>query len=208
MGRVVSKMIGTILPPWSKGTDAKFYALSDLCQDICTMMEKYFVEDCDKLPIGKIKTTKEIKELASREVMLKGGLKIRYKERLSEGIRFLDIVYCLGGSWFTQSIEIEAGLAKYGLRRYWLCRCGRRCSKLYLRRDRPVAFGCRNCLNLKYNLSYLNRNTKAGRILSQAHWLNKTMELQEKIHSITYGNRGTRKAISFLLAARRLQRIP
>jgi len=161
------------------------------------MMNKYLVEDCELLPVGQLKTTWPIINLETKELVLKSGLKIRYHERDFDDGRFLVIEYC-AGRWTTQTIKIDTWPITFGMRRFLLCQCGRRCSTLYMRPDRPHAFTCRYCGDLKYGLSYLNKRTKAGRVFYAAHWMNKSMELQERIHRIDYRNMPTKKAMRFI----------
>lgn len=167
------------------------------------MMQKNFVENSELLKVRQIKTAWPLIEDSSKEVTLKGGLKIRYRERKFEGERLVDITFNTGRQWMTQSIVVETWPVGYGLRRYWQCQCGRPCSVLYMRPDHPI-FACRECLNLKYSLSYLNRHTKVGRLLYRAHWANKSMNLQESITRVDYGGKYTRKAANLMLIARKI----
>ena len=167
------------------------------------MLEKNFVENSELLKVGEIQTSWPIVEDSSKEVALKGGLKIRYRERKFEGERLLDITFNVGRQWMTQSIVIETWPVGYGLRRYWQCQCGKSCSVLYLRSD-SHPFACRECLNLKYNLSYLNRHTKVGKLLYRAHWANRAIELQERISRIDYQGKYTRKATRLMKISKKV----
>lgn len=168
------------------------------------MVEKNFVENSELLVVNRIKTIWPLITGTPQEATLKNGLRIKYKERVLEGERFLDIIYCVNKNWVTQSIPVETWPVHFGIRRYWTCGCGKRCAVLYMHPERPMAFACKGCLDLNYNLSYLNRNTKNGKILYNFHWLNKLMELQENISRLSYKNKGTRKTIKFIIMSRKL----
>lgn len=167
------------------------------------MLEKNFVENCSFLKVKQIKTVWPLIEDSSKDVILKGGLKIRYRERKFEGERLVDITFNIGRQWITQSIVVETWPVGYGLRRYWQCQCEKPCSVLYLRPDYHT-FACRECLNLKYSLSYLNRYTKVGKLLYRAHWANKAMNLQESITRVDYGGKYTRKATRLMKISKKV----
>lgn len=170
------------------------------------MIEKNFLENCSFLKVGQFKTSWPTIPDYSKEIILKGGLKIRYRERKFEGERLVDITFNVGRQWIPQSIVVETWPVGYGLRRYWQCQCGKPCSILYLRPDHPI-FACRECLNLKYSLSYLNKHTKVGELLYRAHWANKAMDLQERISRVDYQGKYTRKAVRLMLISKKLEKM-
>ena len=95
---------------------------------------------------------------------------------------------CHGRTELTQAIELTRTAITFGLRRYFLCSCGRRVNSLYLKHGH---FACRHCHNLAYEITRLRVGTFAYKI--NRH--DKIEDAKHQVRNISYGSVGyTRKA--------------
>jgi hypothetical protein len=95
----------------------------------------------------------------------------------------------------TQTILLDTTELQYGTNVYMLCICGQRCRTLYLYRD---YFACRDCLNLKYELTTINPHTLSGSLFRMMHRSLKLKEKQLHLSRVDYKGKMTRKVKSFV----------
>jgi hypothetical protein len=176
------------------------------------------VEECYKLsigdlgkhllyPIGSNRMYAQHKELEnlkgkSGEVILSALysfklLKVNYRVHFDDVLR-LEIFF---GSNY-QIIPLDTTELYYGTNVYMLCSCGRRCQVLYMRKDTVNRFACRDCLNLKYEMTTFNRNTQLGVYSVLLHRHQKLMAKQLGVKRIDYNGNITRKARSIIKLSR------
>ena len=87
-----------------------------------------------------------------------------------------------------QAIEIVYKRITFGLRRYFLCRCGRMVNSLYLKNG---ILKCRHCHQLAYEITRLRKGTFLYRI----NRISKIKSIEHQTRNLFYGDRGyTRKA--------------
>lgn len=91
-----------------------------------------------------------------------------------------------------QCLEIQKTPAFRGVKTFFVCWCGKRCKKLYLRPD-GERFACRGCNDLTYLSSRITRDTVNGTIFSDFNKLTKLIERREKIRSPWYRGTQTKK---------------
>lgn len=87
-----------------------------------------------------------------------------------------------------QCFEIQKTPAFRGVKTFFVCACGKRCKKLYLRQN-GERFGCRTCNRLTYFSSRVTRDTVNGALFSDFSRLTKLIERRENMRSVWY--RGT-----------------
>lgn len=85
----------------------------------------------------------------------------------------------------------------FGERAYFYCPCGCRVAKLYIP---PNGFElkCRNCHNLHYALTVLNKNSPAGRAVYQMNRLQKLANSRASMDRIFYRGEYTKRFKGFL----------
>ena len=83
-------------------------------------------------------------------------------------------------SEFNQTVEITRKLITFGLRRYFLCGCGRKVNSLYLKRG---TFACRHCHNLVYEITRLRKGTW----LYKLNRSEKIKAAEHQVRRISYG---------------------
>lgn len=174
----------------------------------------YLIEDCFKLRLGDLgkfllipvrieesdDLSKQTKTGRSGAALLLNGLssmRVDYKMNLNREPNIINIRFSDGrkeSSSIDQAIEIEKQELLFGTRFFFKCRCGKRLNVLYLRPDMPYCFACRECLNLKYFLTTINRKV-LGRELF--YWFDRSRRVKEKlaeIKQLTKNGKITRKA--------------
>ena len=119
------------------------------------------------------------------------ALELHYKVYFDEPLR-IEVFF---DSTKTQTILLDTVEYLYGTNVYMLCFCGRRCRTLYLHGDQ---FACRDCLNLKYELTTINHHTVSGNLFRMMHRSLKLKEKQLHLGRIDYNGKMTRKAKSFV----------
>lgn len=116
---------------------------------------------------------------------------------------FLDKRPALLKIWFTdnpkelyrgmgQEIEIEEDIATFGVRPYLKCTCENNAQVLYKPSDQAL-FSCRQCSNVKYESSSLNKSTMGG-LFYYTHKLIKLANKRQQIDRMIYANKFTKKA--------------
>ncbi|MSU45298.1 MAG: hypothetical protein EXS47_01580 [Candidatus Zambryskibacteria bacterium] len=97
-----------------------------------------------------------------------------------------------------QRIETEDVETSVAWRRYFLCpECNKHSHKLYLLPN-GKEFKCRSCHALRYTLTTINKNTPHGRMLYSMTRMDKLSKAREKMGTILYNGKYTKKFETFL----------
>jgi len=96
---------------------------------------------------------------------------------------------------FEQAVHLGVSNVRYGQRPWLMCRCGRRCGTLYLRRDR-LFFSCKKCLSLIYYHDTGTRqdDAKSKDLAWTIDWHPRGNELANLTQRVKYRNQYTRRA--------------
>ncbi|MFH2144058.1 MAG: hypothetical protein ABIJ97_16655 [Bacteroidota bacterium] len=147
--------------------------------------------------------------------LLKESLKkARAKETVEgEYLNYLDsgrpsaldyyIEYSIDGSTYLvvnigvepQRILLSEEELTFGTRTYLTCGCGQRTNALYLKEG---VFACRECHQLSYQSTTINRSSKHGKFLYKSSLAIKAMKMREGMSHIFYGSRYTKKFNNYL----------
>lgn len=109
----------------------------------------------------------------------------------------------IGGALY-QEIGLELQTIRWGVRWYFLCRCGRRCNTLYLPPGGKV-FSCRNCHNLTYLTHTINKNTNSGLHYYTLRKM-KLLWIKQAMDRMSYNGQNTKRAERYLEMAGKLER--
>jgi len=104
----------------------------------------------------------------------------------------VNIAYEFSDRIHKQTIYLDTEIITFGIRPYLLCGCGHRANTLYLRPDYPLYFACKNCLNLCYELTQINRKVLGGELFYRNNRILKIEETKEKINKIYWRGRITK----------------
>lgn len=175
------------------------------------------IEDCTKLSVGKIPT----EAISQSKTTWKSGednrvfgtygelfiesngsvQKIYYVARLMKQEASITIFYNLFGEEKVQIIPIDYIENNFGHRPYFRCpKCKNRCNNLYIPPQKNSVFSCRNCLNLSYELTRINRDSCMGEILYRLHHALKLIEMKNDIKRLFYDGEMTKKAKRYIKA--------
>lgn len=146
-------------------------------------MQRPFIEDCFHI------TPAYNSDFDLRRKM---GIHVEYH------IEAEDYVLVTVGNNAPQRIETEGVDLPVSYRIYFICPgCDKRAYKLYLLPD-GKEFKCRGCHKLRYKLTGINRKTPHGKMLYTMNRLDKLSKQREKMGTILYNGKYTRKFQSFL----------
>lgn len=121
---------------------------------------------------------------------------IEYHLSNNEELSTIILNFKIGGEARKQTISIETLKLPLGEKKYFQCKCGKRCSVLYLR---PAGgyFACRQCNKLTYEVKTINKKLMDG-ALYRLNRLNKLMEKSDSIDRVFYAGKPTKRVASFL----------
>ena len=94
-----------------------------------------------------------------------------------------------------QRILLSEEELTFGIRTYLTCACGNRVNTLYLKEG---VFACRECHNLKYQSTTINRNSRHGNFLYKQSQIIKAMDMRESMGRIFYKSQYTKKFNRYL----------
>ncbi|MFH1365934.1 MAG: hypothetical protein ABIG99_00875 [Patescibacteria group bacterium] len=94
-----------------------------------------------------------------------------------------------------QKILLATRELTFGTRTYLTCGCGQRTNALYLKN---TFFACRNCQNLRYQSTNINKTSDHGMFFYQQSKVLKLMELRESMDRIFYRSNYTKKFSRYL----------
>jgi hypothetical protein len=101
-------------------------------------------------------------------------------------------------------IDTEDVMTAVAWRTCFVCPCcSEKVSKLYLLPN-GKDFKCRHCHKLKYRLTGINKNTTHGRALYEMARMDKLIKMREKLGTIIYNGKFTKKFKSYLRQCKRL----
>jgi len=135
----------------------------------------YLVEECQKISIGAIRKD------------------LRFKYADDEA----SLVFDAGDGHLPQQIMLTEQAITFGIRRYFVCACGARCNKLYLPPGKRE-YRCRACYRLRYELSYINRTSKHGRLLYRTNRMLKLVDKRAGMSRVFYNGQYTKRFDRFL----------
>lgn len=138
-------------------------------------MNSFLIEECPSISIGSVKKD------------------IRFE--YTDGDDFL--VFDAGGDHPPQRIMLDEQSITFGLRRYFLCECGSRVNKLYLPPGKSQ-YKCRVCYKLRYELSYINRTAKHGKLLYRTNRTIKLIDQRAGMSRVFYNGQYTKRFSRFL----------
>lgn len=183
-------------------------------------ISKFLVEDCYRLhtrDLGKgilSPTNAKSKDKIStnKTALLLNGLsvmRVSFKINLEANPINIKIFFSRDPkNWskdlgISQTVDIEPCELRFGTRFYFKCGCGKKANILCLRPDIPYYFACRECLNLKYYLTTINRNSFGREIF---YWFNRVEKAREKmaeIKRLTYNGKVTKRTAYALSVAKK-----
>lgn len=91
----------------------------------------------------------------------------------------------------TQKIVLEEDVAKFGIRPFFQCQCGKCATVLYMIPGQKI-FCCRICGNITYNSQRQNKKTMAG-LFHHTNKLLKLVKMEEKTPRAFYAGKFTKK---------------
>ena len=94
-----------------------------------------------------------------------------------------------------QRIQLSEEKLTFGNRSYLICNCGSKTNILYLKKG---VFACRDCHNLTYQSTTINRTSKHGRFLHQQSQVLKLIGMREKMNRIFYKSHYTKRFLHWL----------
>lgn len=156
---------------------------------------KIAVEDCWRLTLNDI--GKRVLGDKNGNFILLNGLSLIFGSyETKDG--YLCISFNRNNKAYNQSIALAKSEAVFGTRPYFVCgRCETRCNNLYLRPD-GYSFACRQCHNLYYESTRLNRQTLHGDLFYRFNRHLKLMVDKADVKRIDYNGKYTRKAASLM----------
>ena len=178
---------------------------------------KELVEDCFKISagslckniLGRLNLGKAfegmIDEFAGKvgeKILRKNGVALKLHFSVDLETRMLLLQYWLPRDYRMQEFYLDAVSTPFGERVYLTCDCGRR-GELYLRPADYLRWGCRECLNLGYEVKRYNKRSAGGLL---AYSLNRGIKLAAKeaaVKRIDYAGRLTRKARSLMRSVKK-----
>lgn len=128
---------------------------------------------------------------------LSNGTELRY---WFENENREDFVYISHGPNDPQRIALIESELTFGTRSFFICGCGYRASKLYLKPPPGNSeIKCRKCHNLRYGLEMINRHSRQGALLYRTNRTIKAINLREIIGGrIFYRSRYTGNFLRYL----------
>ncbi len=125
-------------------------------------------------------------------------LHISYQVNLNKSPKVLEIWYkkradSLDGT--SQSIEVGEDIAKFGVRPFFQCLCGRKATVFYMP-AREHFFKCRKCANIIYESQTINKHTMNG-LLWHTHKMIKLANRREKIKRMFYSGKLSKRGQKF-----------
>lgn len=122
----------------------------------------------------------------------------RMDVRIEYHIEAEDHILATVGNNEPQRIDTEDVVTAVSWRRYFLCPCcEKRVFKLYLLPN-GKEFKCRKCHKLKYTITNINKNTPHGKMLYSMNRLDKLSKQREKMGTILYNGKYTKRFQRFL----------
>ena len=85
----------------------------------------------------------------------------------------------------SQEILLSESELIFGTRVYFVCKCGYKSYKLYLPPNK-TEFKCRNCHNLKYEITTINRNSMQGKLFYRMNRMIKLTNTRAGMNRIFY----------------------
>lgn len=126
-------------------------------------------------------------------------IEINYQIYFDDPLR-VDIFF--GSS--SQTIFLDTTELQFGTNVYFLCPCERRCRILYMKRVSKSRFACRDCHNLRYELTTFSSNSEFGVFSRLLHNYYKMDEKKLEISRIDYNGQLTRKAKSVIELSKKI----
>ena len=163
-------------------------------------MSKHYVEEFFVLDITSVK--KDLKKIRNGKVT--EGVTTIYREvkkiQLSYWSEFKDkkaYLVVAAQNQEPQAVPLALQQITYGLKTYFVCECGKRCSKLFCHPQILYMFKCAKCHNLRYKLSSIYRQGRIGMQMYMLEQFNKFIDNGKKCPRIFYNGKETKPFIAY-----------
>jgi hypothetical protein len=126
-------------------------------------------------------------------------MEVNYRVYFDDPLR-VEIFFGLSG----QTIFLDTTELQFGTNVYFLCPCERRCRILYMKRGGKSRFACRDCHNLRYELTTFSNSSELGIFSKLLHNYYKMDEKKLGINRVDYNGQLTRKAKSMIELSKKI----